>query len=133
MKQSSRSGKYLFTALIIAGVCLILFFGFKSVRSFLLISFTGLEQGVADVSEIRGWMTIPYIAAAYRVPEDKIYQAAGIPPATNSHHSLRKLGHNYYADNPRLILDKVQQAIRDYQAAHPETHSDTTGTAADGQ
>jgi hypothetical protein len=77
MSQSTPSSlapsgreRILIIGLIVLGLILIGFFGFRAVRSFLRIQLTGLEPGVTDVELIRGWMTIPYIATAYGVPED---------------------------------------------------------------
>jgi hypothetical protein len=35
-----------------------------------------------DVAEIRGWMTVAEVAAAYRVPVDELYAAFGVPADT---------------------------------------------------
>ncbi len=64
----SRWEKRLTSGLIVLGLILVLFFGFRAVRSFLRIQFTSLEPGVTDVELIRGWMTIPYLATSYNVP-----------------------------------------------------------------
>jgi len=112
--------------LMIFGVCLILFFGSKSIRSFLQISLTGLEQGTANVNQIRGWMTIPYIATAYQVPEAHIFQATKIPISKdNKNTSLSKLGAKYYGDNAKaVLLPEIQQAILNYQSTHPNTNAE---------
>ena len=126
MTQSSNSSaapsrweKRLTTGLIVLGLILILFFGFRAVRSFLRIQFTGLEPGVTDVEQIRGWMTIPYIATAYGVPEDYIFEQIGVPQADNQAKSLRRLNFDYFEGEPEAILEAVKVAIRQYQAEHP--------------
>ena len=115
----SRWEKRLTTTLIVLGLILILFFGFRAVRSFLRIQFTGLEPGVTDVELIRGWMTIPYIAAAYDVPEEYIFEQIGVPQEDNQNKSLFRLNSDYFGGEPQAILKVVQAAIRQYQAEHP--------------
>jgi hypothetical protein len=105
--------------LIVLGLILIGFFGFRAMRSFLRIQFTGLEPGVTDVELIRGWMTIPYIATAYGVPEAYIFEQIGVPPEDNQTKSLRRLNADYFNGEPEAILTAVKAAIRQYQAEQP--------------
>lgn len=123
----SRWEKTFTTSLIVVGIILILFFGFRAVRSFLRIQFTSLEPGVTDVELIRGWMTIPYIATAYGVPEEYIFEQIGVPQAGNQDKGLRRLNFDYFDGEPEAILKAVQEAIKQYQAEHPpptETDND---------
>jgi hypothetical protein len=55
----SRRERILTISLIVLGLILIGFFGFRGVRSFLRIQLTSLEPSVTDVELIRGWMTVP--------------------------------------------------------------------------
>ena len=105
--------------LITIGVILVLFFGFRAVRSFLRIQLTSLEPGVTDVELIRGWMTIPYIATAYGVPERFIFAQIGVSQDDNRNKSLYRLNRDYFAGEPEAILKIVQDAIKQYQAEHP--------------
>lgn len=117
----TRSGweRRLTIGLIILGLVLIGFFGFRAMRSFLRIQFTGLEPGVTDVELIRGWMTVPYIATAYGVPETYIFEQIGVPAQDNQTKSLRRLNADYFDGEPEAILTAVKAAIRQYQADHP--------------
>lgn len=115
----SRWEKRLTTGLIVLGLLLVLFFGFRAVRSFLRIQFTSLEPGVTDVELIRGWMTIPYIATSYNVPEDYLFEEVGIPQADNQEKSLYRLNSDYFEGEPAAIRKVVQAAILKYQAEHP--------------
>jgi hypothetical protein len=114
----SRWEKRLATGLIVLGLLLVLFFGFRAVRSFLRIQFTGLEPGTTDVELIRGWMTIPYIAAAYDVPEEYLFEQTGIPQANNQKKSLYRLNSDYFEGEPEAIRKVIQAAILKYQAEH---------------
>lgn len=109
------------TGLIILGLLLVIFFGIRAVRSFIRIQQTGLEPGVTDVEAIRGWMTIPYIAKAYGVPQDYIFEQVGIPPEGNEKKSLGRLNREYAFGNRGAIIEAVKTAIRQYQAGHPPT------------
>ncbi len=115
----SRREKILTTGLMVVGIILIIFFGFRAVRSFLRIQFTSLEPGVTDVELIRGWMTIPYIAAAYDVPEEYIFEQIGIPQEGNQDKGLYRLNRDYFEGEPGAILKVIQEAITQYKAEHP--------------
>jgi hypothetical protein len=105
--------------LIMIGLILILFFGMRTVVSSIRIWQTGLQPGVTDVEAIRGWMTIPYIATAYGVPEEYIFEQIGLPQTDNRNKSLGQLNRKYAYNQPAAILNAVKEAIRQYQAEHP--------------
>jgi hypothetical protein len=115
----SRREKILTIGLIVVGLILILFFGFRAGRSFLRLQLTGLEPGVTDVELIRGWMTVPYIATAYGVPEEYIFEQIGVPQEGNQKKALRRLNIDYFGGEPEAVLKAVQKAIKQYQAEHP--------------
>ncbi len=115
----SRREKILTTGLIVVGIILVIFFGIRAARSFLRIQFTSLEPGVTDVELIRGWMTVPYIATAYGVPEEYIFEQMGVPPEGNQNRGMRRLATEYSPDNPQALLETVKEAIRQYQAENP--------------
>ena len=117
----SRTGHILIIGLIVLGVILVMFFGFRAVRSYLRIQQTGLQPGVSDVELIRGWMTIPYIAAAYGVPEAYLFKQIGIPPDGNENKSLGQLNREYAPGEQAVILNAAKAAVRQYQAEHPPT------------
>jgi hypothetical protein len=103
----------------VVGIILVIIFGFRAVRSFLRIQFTSLEPGVTDVELIRGWMTVPYIATAYGVPEEYIFEQIGVPQEGNQEKALRRLNFDYFEGEPEAILKVIQEAIRQYQVEHP--------------
>jgi hypothetical protein len=115
----SRWERILTIGLIAVGLVLILFFGMRTVGSYIRIQQTKLQPGVTDVEAIRGWMTIPYIAAAYRVPEAYIFEQIGLPPEGNQTKSLSQLNREYAFGKRAAILNAVKEAIRRYQAEHP--------------
>lgn len=114
-----RWERLLTIGLIVLGLILILFFGVRTVASYIRIQQTGLQPGVTDVEAIRGWMTIPYIAQAYRVPEAYIFEQLGIPQAGNQNKSLGQLNRDYAPGERGLILTRVKEVLRQYQAENP--------------
>jgi hypothetical protein len=117
---NSRKWQIIIISLIVIGLLLIGFFGLRAVRSYIRIQQTGLEQGVTDVELIRGWMTIPYIAKAYQVPEDYLFEQLNLPAEGNRHKSIGELNRTYARGQPGVILEVVKAAIRRYQAEHPQ-------------
>jgi len=115
---ASRRERIMVIGLIVLGLALVIFFGFRAVRSYIRLHQTGLRPGVTDVEAIRGWMTIPYIAKAYHMPPDYIFDKAGISPAGNQDKSLAQLNREYNLE-PMALLNTVKDAIRQYQAQHP--------------
>ena len=115
----SRREKIIITGLIVAGLVLVIFFGLRTVVSYLRIHQTGLQPGVTEVEAIRGWMTIPYIAKAYKVPEDYIFERIGIPPTGNHDKNLGQLNRLYAPDERGAVIEAVKAAIRQYQAENP--------------
>lgn len=117
----SRWERLLTIGLIVIGLILILFFGVRTVVSYIRIQQTKLEPGVTDVEAIRGWMTVPYIAQAYGVSEEYIFEQINIPQEGNQDRSLGQLNREYAFGQPMAILNRVKEAIRRYQAEHPPT------------
>lgn len=105
--------------LIILGLVLITFFGIRTIVSYIRIQQTGLQPGVTDVEAIRGWMTIPYIATAYGVPEKYIFEQIGLPQAGNQNKSLGQLNREYAPGQRAKIVNIVKEAIRKYQTEPP--------------
>jgi hypothetical protein len=71
-----------------------------------------------DVQAIGSWMTIPYIAHFYHVPESYLYQTLDIGGPVPRHATLHSLATNYHKPVNQLIF-KVQKAIILYRKLHP--------------
>ena len=108
-------------ALIIIGLILIGVFGFRAVRSYIRLERMGLQPGVTDVEAIRGWMTIPYIAKAYGVPQEYIFQRLNIPPEENQDQSLFHLQQSYNFGEKGAIVEAVKSAVQQYQQEPPSS------------
>ena len=114
MKTNSLERKILLVLLVV-GILLSVFFGLRAMRSFARLHQSGLHPGETDVSAIRGWMTVPYIAKVYRVPSDYLYQQIGIPRAGNDAKSLGDLNKEYFFGQPGAVMQKVKDAIARYK------------------
>jgi hypothetical protein len=99
-------------------------------------AFQGLQQQSAlvnsgDVRTVSDWMTIPYIARTYHVPEDYLYQWLHITGAQKPLHvTLRLLAARYHRTVSDMVRS-VQAAIRAYRAHSPpvkKTPGSSTGT-----
>ncbi len=72
-----------------------------------------------DVRTIRPWMTIPFIAHVYHVPENYLDQQLHITdPQSVRRASLQTLSQRYNRPEDRFIHD-VQQVILNYRKQHP--------------
>jgi hypothetical protein len=76
----------------------------------------------SDVRAIRPWMTIPYIAHIYHVPESYLYQSLQISDTHPPHHAtLHALAirYNHPVDD---LVHTLQRAIQVYREHHPYIH-----------
>jgi hypothetical protein len=96
--------------LVIVGLGLTGFFGTRAYRAYSRLQPAGLSASTTDVEAIRGWMTLPYIARAYGVPEDALFAALGIPKAGNQQLSVRQLVAKYDRD-PLTTRQAIQQVL----------------------
>jgi hypothetical protein len=69
------------------------------------------EQVETDVSLIRDWMTVPFIAKMYHVPARVIFKALDIPEHKNKEKSLKQLNEEYNPEAEGIVLEKVKAAI----------------------
>jgi hypothetical protein len=63
-------------------------------------------------------MTVPYLAKAYEVPEDYLFAQLGLPQEGNRHKSLAQLNREYAPGERGIMLERVKEALRRYQAEH---------------
>ena len=122
----------LIVLVILAGFGLTAFFGVRALHSYRQLHLARLHPNETDVNLIRGWMTLPYIARAYRVPESVLWQELGIPEHGNRAKSLRALDRQYAAGKPELILTRVKDIISQYKSQHPGSPGLPTPTVPTG-
>ncbi len=85
---NQRKRKWLAALALGAGVILIAFFG---LRTWHQIDFAQrVQRGEVRVETLKGWMTLPYIAQTYKVPEAELRSALGVPASGHEERSLRQ-------------------------------------------
>jgi membrane protein DedA with SNARE-associated domain len=93
---------------VVAAFATILF-GLRSYHTFLLLR-SAYEAGAPDASSLRPWMTLGYVAGAYRAPETALRDRLGLPPEIGSATSLRSLAEREELA-PLQYVERVQRAI----------------------
>jgi hypothetical protein len=117
MDKQSVSTKWTI-ALIVLGVILLLFFGFRAARSLMRVPPPGRGELPPEAEALRGWMTIDYIAETYDVPAEFIFEQLRIPMDGNSAKSLSDLNREYFSSDEGRILKMVSKAIMDFRNPH---------------
>lgn len=114
--QANPRQRNFVVGLIIIGLMIIGFFGFRTARAFR--QFHGhrpppfeSEHIETDVSLIRDWMTIPFISRMYHVPSPALFEALNIPEQGNHGKSLRQLNEKYYPREDGVVLEKIKAAV----------------------
>jgi hypothetical protein len=111
---SSASRRLMFTiALVIVGAALVALFGLRAYHAYDRFQRSALTTGTTDVEAIRGWMTLPYIARAYGVPEDALFAALDVPKAGNERLSVKQLVVTYGRD-PLATRQTIQQVLLEH-------------------
>ncbi len=114
-QDSDFKERYIIPAILVVGVFLATLFSLRATRSLVHVFDAGIGPGPANVDTIRGWMTMPFIARVYRVPEGYLYQQAGISLQSNPHLSLDELNRRDYPGQPGIVVDKVKTAILSFR------------------
>jgi hypothetical protein len=97
--------------LVIAGLGMVGFFGLRAYRAYDRFQHDApAGNNMTDVEAIRGWMTLSYIARAYSVPEDALFEALTIPKAGNERLSVKQLVVKYDRD-PQATRQAIQQVL----------------------
>lgn len=97
--------------LILVGFGLTAFYGARVLSGYRQIHHMRLRPGTTDVNLVRGWMTVPYIARAYRVPEETLWRGLGIPERGNRGKSLHALDLQYAGGRPGAITNRVKEIL----------------------
>ncbi len=112
--------------LILAGIVIVIFFGIRAFHAFRRLEGHGPFHGKppaanqTDVTAIRDWMTVPYIAHMYDVPPDAIFKNLEIPKdGKNGKMSLSQLNDKYYPDQAGAVLAQTQALMQAFQEQQP--------------
>lgn len=123
--SSNPKQRALVIGLILVGLIIVGFFGLRMARAFR--EFRGhpppppfaTEHVETDVSLIRDWMTIPFIAKMYHVPPQMLFKALDLPEHKNKEKSLKQLNEEYYPEAEGIVLEKVKATILAIQPQTP--------------
>lgn len=116
----------LVTGLIIIGLIIVVFFGWRTARAFRHFREHRPPQPFAtehvetDVNLVRDWMTVPFISKMYRLPPPLLFDALEIPEQGNHEKSLKQLNEEYYPEAEGIVLTKVKAAVLDAIATQPQ-------------
>jgi membrane protein DedA with SNARE-associated domain len=94
-----------------------LMFGLRTYRSFVLLR-SAYAVGAPDVSSVRPWMTLGYVAGAYRVSEAALAQRLGRPPDIDPATTLMSLA-RAQGRSPFRHVQEVQEAISELRRLSP--------------
>jgi hypothetical protein len=114
--ERSNTKRILVTGLTLFGCLLIFFFGLRAVHAFRKFGGTPPPQRPSgevetDVERIRDWMTVPFIARMYGVPEETLFDALGIPEEGNRKKSLEELNKKYYPQSDGMVEEIIKTTI----------------------
>lgn len=107
----SRSpwGRRVLLALFVAVVFPTVMFGLRAYHSLLVLR-SAYELGAPEVSSVRAWMTIRYIAGAYRAPEAALIAQLRLAPGTDPDTELKSLAEREGV--PKIeFVQRAQQAL----------------------
>mgnify|MGYP003449387220 CR=1 FL=1 len=128
--MTPKKQRALVIGLIAIGVLIVGFFGLRTLRAFR--EFRGhrppppfapadAQEMETDVELIRDWMTIPYIAKTYGVPDRMLFKELRIPNEGNREKSLKELNDEYFPEQAGFVLEEVKKAINDHRPPAPPT------------
>ena len=109
---TKRTTERILAAIIVLGLVLSVVFGLGAVRGARRMHGGHRQALMTDVQEIRGWMTVPYIAKAYRLAPEDIYKAAAIPSLGSGRKSLQALNEELFPGRTGVVVQKVRDAVR---------------------
>jgi len=112
-------------AFLIAATLSSALLGIRTHRSGLLLH-SAYAAGSPMTSSIRPWMTLEYVAAAYRVPEAALLERLGLAPSIDPRTSLRSLARQQGGS----LLEYVQRVQRAIAGIAPSVRSDSAGKAS---
>ena len=124
--MSLAKQRLVIVGVILVGILIIGFFGVRAAHAFRHIRDGGFGPGhphpppsETDVELIRDWMTVPYIANTYGVPDRMLFKELEIPDKENREKSLKELNDEFFPDKDSYVLDAVKKVITDHRPPAP--------------
>ena len=104
-----RGARRLLLALFVVAIVPTVIFGLRSYHSLLLLR-SAYAAGAPEVSSIRAWMSLRYLAETYRVPQSTLIARLGLPAETDPGASLKSLAERE-KQSPFEYVQRVQRAV----------------------
>jgi membrane protein DedA with SNARE-associated domain len=104
-----RSRRWVLLVLFVITALAAVVFGLRSYGSWLILR-SAIEIGAPEVSSIRPWMTLRYVARTYHVPETALAAELGLAADTDLDTDLRSLAERDNRSTFRY-LQRVQRAV----------------------
>ena len=102
-------GRRVLIALFIAVAIPTVLYGFRAYHSLLVLR-SAHELGAPEISSVRAWMTIRYIAGAHRAPEAALIAQLQLAPGTDPDTELKSLAEREGVPKVEFV-QRVQQAL----------------------
>jgi membrane protein DedA with SNARE-associated domain len=107
----------LLAVLVAASALATLWFGVRTYRSFVVLR-TAYQVGMPELGNMRAWMTLDYVASAYRAPLPRLVARLGLPAETSPGTTLKDVADARGVSRFQFVRE-VQQALADVGARGP--------------
>jgi membrane protein DedA with SNARE-associated domain len=131
VRSPSRWLVRLLVLLVVLSAAAAAFLGMRTYRTYTLLV-AAYEVGRPELSNIRPWMTLRYVAAAYRAPEITLRERLGIPASTIPDTTLKVLAERAEISRPEY-MQRVQRAIVEVAPGPAPSRSSDAAPADDGR
>lgn len=123
----SKGARRVAAALLVLAILPSLWFGARTYGSYLLLR-SAHEAGVPAASNVRGWMTLGYVARTFHAPVDGLIVRLNAPPDTGADTTLRTLAERAGVERFEYV-QRVQRAIAELKpdAAMPAGENGSSG------
>jgi hypothetical protein len=111
---ASRRPLLLFALLVLVGLLLTALFALRASRSYRHFQEERRRPPRENIEGIAPWMSVPYVAAAYGVPSDFLFEQLEIPAAGNDRKPLGVLERTYFDGERGVILERARVAVELY-------------------
>ncbi len=120
----TKKQKILTFILIVISAAAMIFFGMRAMRAIMRLRGEGPfgkppQASQTDVSLIRDWMTVPYVARAYHVPSEALFKTLNISERENHKKNLKELNDKFYPHQKGIVLAHIQASIQAMQKQEP--------------
>lgn len=77
---------------------------------------------------VRPWMTVPYIAHTYNVPEELLFSTLAVPSTPRNRHAPLQLLATREGQDPNEYVTRLNTAIDEWRLEHPSPARTPGGT-----